>query len=69
MMRRAISNRTISATHLPIREPFLLFSLRLPGLYGLFGRYIFCASSLELELANIVLQQLQVSFSIYYVLA
>lgn len=44
MMRRAISNKKISAIHLPIREPFLLFSPGLAGLYGLFGLYIFCAS-------------------------
>ncbi len=49
MIRRAIANKTISAIHLPIREPFLLFSL---GLAGLDGLYIHCASLVELEHTN-----------------
>ena len=52
MMRRATSSKMSSATHLPTREPFLLFAPGLPGLYGLFGLYISCASSLELEHTN-----------------
>lgn len=49
MIRRAISSKMISAIHLPIREPFLLFSLSLAGLAGL---YICRAFLLELENAN-----------------